>query len=256
MLSALLSAQLSARRLDRFLQADELAPPPGDAWWPEAPAVVLGRTGFEWTPGTPVLRDLTLQLPRGKLSLIVGAVGAGKTSVLAACLGEMVRTDTHGRPAAPHLCPPTSAPHLCPPPLPLTSAPHLVEAAAPTPCTRGCNPVHSRLQPRALEAATPCTRGCNPVHSRLQPRARVQAASAYASQVHICCMHTPGAHRRRPRAAAAHRLRPTAGVAVEAWRSGWGLRLELHRREMSPRGLRTAHSALLATHHATGMGPQ
>ena len=164
MLSALLSAQLSARRLDRFLQADELAPPPGDAWWPEAPAVVLGRTGFEWTPGTPVLRDLTLQLPRGKLSLIVGAVGAGKTSVLAACLGEMVRTDTHGRPAAPHLCPPTSAPHLCPPPLPLTSAPHLVEAAAPTPCTRGCNPVHSRLQPRALEAATPCTSaGCERV---------------------------------------------------------------------------------------------
>ena len=25
-----------------------------------------------------------------------------------------------------------------------------------------CNPVHSRLQPRALEAATACTRGCNP----------------------------------------------------------------------------------------------
>jgi energy-coupling factor transporter ATP-binding protein EcfA2 len=192
MLSALLSAQLSARRLDRFLQADELAPPPGDAWWPEAPAVVLGRTGFEWTPGTPVLRDLTLQLPRGKLSLIVGAVGAGKTSVLAACLGEMVRTDTHGRPAAPHLCPPTSAPHLCPPPLPLTSAPHLVEAAAPTPCTRGCNPVHSRLQPRALEAATPCTRGCNPVHSRLQPRALEAATPCTSAGCERVCV--PGAY--------------------------------------------------------------
>ena len=28
-----------------------------------------------------MLRDLTLQLPRGKLSMIVGAVGAGKASV-------------------------------------------------------------------------------------------------------------------------------------------------------------------------------
>ena len=121
MLSALLSAQLSARRLDRFLQADELAPPPGDAWWPDAPAVVLGRAGFEWVPGTPVLRDLTLQLPRGKLSLIVGAVGAGKTSVLAACLGEMVRTDTptHGRP----------------------TAPSSRGGRTPTPSSRGCNPV-------------------------------------------------------------------------------------------------------------------
>ena len=42
-----------------------------------------------------MLRDLTLQLPRGKLSLVVGAVGAGKSSVLAACLGEMVHTCPH-----------------------------------------------------------------------------------------------------------------------------------------------------------------
>ena len=95
MLSALISAQLSAKRLDHFLQADELAPPPGDAWWPDAPGVVVARAGFEWTPGTAVLRDLTLQLPRGRLSLVVGTVGAGKSSVLAACLGEMIRTDGH-----------------------------------------------------------------------------------------------------------------------------------------------------------------
>ena len=57
--------------------------------------MVLGHAAFEWVPGTPVLRDLTLQLPRGKLSLIVGAVGAGKSSVLAACLGEMLRTEGH-----------------------------------------------------------------------------------------------------------------------------------------------------------------
>ena len=98
-----------------------------------------------------MLRDLTLQLPRGKLSLIVGAVGAGKTSVLAACLGEMVRTDTqtHGRPAAPS--------------------------------SRGCNTMHSRLQPHALEAATPCTRaGCMHMHMHVY---MLHAHVAYISQV-------------------------------------------------------------------------
>ena len=91
-LSAWVSAQLSARRLDTFLQAETLASPPGDTWWPAAPGVVVAGAEFEWVAGRPVLLDLTVQLPRGGLSLIVGAVGAGKSSVLAACLGEMLCT--------------------------------------------------------------------------------------------------------------------------------------------------------------------
>ena len=92
-----ISVKLSAKRLDNFLAADELAPAPGDTWWPDAPGVVMANASFEWAPGAPVLSDVTLQLPRGSLSLVVGAVGAGKSSLLSACLGEMGAT--HGQTA-------------------------------------------------------------------------------------------------------------------------------------------------------------
>ena len=73
------------------ISTTELPPPPGDCWWPKAPGVVLADAVFEWTAGTPVLHELTLQLPRGGLSLIVGQVGSGKSSILAACLEEQFR---------------------------------------------------------------------------------------------------------------------------------------------------------------------
>jgi ABC-type transport system involved in cytochrome bd biosynthesis fused ATPase/permease subunit len=36
-----------------------------------------------------VLHDITLYIPRGKLTIVCGAVGAGKSSLLAGLLGEM-----------------------------------------------------------------------------------------------------------------------------------------------------------------------
>ncbi|KAK3912845.1 Canalicular multispecific organic anion transporter 2 [Frankliniella fusca] len=45
---------------------------------------------FAWGPGEePVLRDVQLTVPKGALVAVVGMVGAGKTSLLSAMLGEM-----------------------------------------------------------------------------------------------------------------------------------------------------------------------
>jgi hypothetical protein len=68
----------------------------------------FSEANFSWTPGelsgriTPSQRNFQLRLegdlhfPEGKISLIVGPTGSGKTSVLHALLGEM-----HFRPSGP-----------------------------------------------------------------------------------------------------------------------------------------------------------
>jgi ATP-binding cassette, subfamily B, bacterial len=44
--------------------------------------LLLERVGFEYVPGHPVLRDLTLRLPAGETTAIVGATGGGKSTVV------------------------------------------------------------------------------------------------------------------------------------------------------------------------------
>ncbi|XP_057363418.1 ATP-binding cassette sub-family C member 8 isoform X5 [Manis pentadactyla] len=45
---------------------------------------------FTWTPdGIPTLSNVTIHIPRGQLTMIVGQVGCGKSSLLLATLGEM-----------------------------------------------------------------------------------------------------------------------------------------------------------------------
>jgi hypothetical protein len=84
-------------------------PPPVDArrggggadQWEEADggeaAVVIERGSFAWAAGAPpVLRDVELRIPEGALVLIVGPVGSGKSSLLAAALGEMAPAGADG----------------------------------------------------------------------------------------------------------------------------------------------------------------
>ncbi|XP_069624288.1 ATP-binding cassette sub-family C member 8 [Ranitomeya imitator] len=45
---------------------------------------------FTWTPdGVPALSNIDIRIPRGQLTMIVGQVGCGKSSLLLAALGEM-----------------------------------------------------------------------------------------------------------------------------------------------------------------------
>ncbi|KAJ1599986.1 hypothetical protein NDA14_006518 [Ustilago hordei] len=127
-ISALLQAQVSAKRLSDFFDAGELDPAarriilpgqqqplnpsnpshPGDvlealndstndAHQPGSDEeVVIIRDGeFKWSRSQPVptLQDINLTVKKGELLAVLGKVGDGKSSLLSAVLGEMVRTD-------------------------------------------------------------------------------------------------------------------------------------------------------------------
>lgn len=126
--SALTEARVAARRITAFLLAPEVAgrrttPPPKPLGWTAAtdpapgrwtaPAALHGGVG-RWprvsggdgnvaeeddSPPPVVLRDVTLAFPAGTLTAIVGAVGVGKSSLLAALLGDLAFTPPE---AAPH----------------------------------------------------------------------------------------------------------------------------------------------------------
>jgi ATP-binding cassette, subfamily C (CFTR/MRP), member 1 len=51
---------------------------------------VIENGNFSWGDDSdPVLKNINLQVPRGSLVAVVGAVGSGKSSLLSALLGEM-----------------------------------------------------------------------------------------------------------------------------------------------------------------------
>ena len=58
----------------------EAAPPPADE------ALALDHVSFEYKPGVPVLREVSLQARRGEKIALVGATGAGKSTVASLAL--------------------------------------------------------------------------------------------------------------------------------------------------------------------------
>ncbi|XP_072177741.1 ATP-binding cassette sub-family C member 9-like [Diadema setosum] len=64
---------------------------------PEGVAIQISNGYFTWDPDSeePVLHDINVDIPEGKLTVIVGTVGSGKSSILQAVLGEM--TTLRGR---------------------------------------------------------------------------------------------------------------------------------------------------------------
>ena len=50
----------------------------------------MGDASFSWSKDdSPVLHDISMSVPQGSLVAVVGRVGAGKSSLLSAILGEM-----------------------------------------------------------------------------------------------------------------------------------------------------------------------
>jgi ATP-binding cassette subfamily B multidrug efflux pump len=80
------SAMAGAERIFELLDEKDVAPP---ALSPEAccspgpadEAIALDHVDFEYKPGVPVLRDVSFVASRGERIALVGATGAGKTTV-------------------------------------------------------------------------------------------------------------------------------------------------------------------------------
>jgi ATP-binding cassette, subfamily B, multidrug efflux pump len=78
--SAMSGAERIFKLLDETaLEHDPVAPAPAEPVANEA--VALENVTFAYKPGTPVLRDVTFHVRRGERIALVGATGAGKTTV-------------------------------------------------------------------------------------------------------------------------------------------------------------------------------
>uniref|UniRef100_A0A665UJ40 ATP-binding cassette, sub-family C (CFTR/MRP), member 8 n=1 Tax=Echeneis naucrates TaxID=173247 RepID=A0A665UJ40_ECHNA len=93
-------ALVSVQKLSEFFISDEI----GDAQEQSAMLssgtsnhnqnryqAVISSGYFTWTDGLPTLCNVDIRIPFGKLTMIVGQVGCGKSSLLLAALGEMQR---------------------------------------------------------------------------------------------------------------------------------------------------------------------
>ncbi|XP_077593671.1 multidrug resistance-associated protein 1-like [Stigmatopora nigra] len=93
-MSTTLQALVSLRRLANFLCQDELASDAVEhrALSPDGDGVLIRDGHFAWSAdGAAILRDIHLKVKSGALVAVVGQVGSGKSSLLAAILGEMTR---------------------------------------------------------------------------------------------------------------------------------------------------------------------
>jgi ATP-binding cassette, subfamily B, multidrug efflux pump len=80
------SAMAGAERIFELLDEKDVTPPalpPEQCCAPGPPdeAIALEHVDFEYKPGAPVLRDVSLRAVRGERIALVGATGAGKTTV-------------------------------------------------------------------------------------------------------------------------------------------------------------------------------
>ncbi|PCH44281.1 multidrug resistance-associated ABC transporter [Wolfiporia cocos MD-104 SS10] len=100
--SNIIEALVSVKRLSDFLAADELQPDACERI--EVPSskleigdevVSISHGEFYWSKDSPspTLEDINLTVRKGELFGVLGRVGAGKTSLISAITGEMLRTE-------------------------------------------------------------------------------------------------------------------------------------------------------------------
>ncbi|KAH9852113.1 metal resistance protein YCF1 [Lenzites betulinus] len=98
--SNIIEAMVSVKRLNAFFASDELQPDVRQTVAKDN--IELGDTVVSITNGefrwnrdspSPSLEDINVTVRKGELVGILGRVGAGKTSLLSAIIGEMLRTD-------------------------------------------------------------------------------------------------------------------------------------------------------------------
>ncbi|KAK8955659.1 ABC transporter C family member 8 [Platanthera guangdongensis] len=92
-LSVLIQVKVSLDRIDTFLQEDEVKEDDVQRAPLQNPNLVaeINNGVFNWdqSSNTPTLRNINLQIEKGQKIAVCGAVGAGKSSLLYALLGEI-----------------------------------------------------------------------------------------------------------------------------------------------------------------------
>eukprot|EP00898_Chlorokybus_atmophyticus_P000774 jgi/Chlat1/1698/Chrsp127S01927 len=91
LISQVTSCKVSIQRLQDVLGADERKLPPFPSPDQKLPAIKVENGNFSWTlkATKPTLQNVSLEVMPGQLVCIVGSTGQGKSSLLAALLGEM-----------------------------------------------------------------------------------------------------------------------------------------------------------------------
>ncbi|NXP08873.1 MRP6 protein, partial [Thinocorus orbignyianus] len=93
-INAVVQAKVSLNRLAAFLNLEELNPESSSINTSDCGELLITiRNGtFCWSKETSCLRRIDLTVPQGSLLAVVGQVGAGKSSLLSALLGELEKT--------------------------------------------------------------------------------------------------------------------------------------------------------------------
>ncbi|XP_078692715.1 multidrug resistance-associated protein 1-like isoform X6 [Branchiostoma floridae x Branchiostoma belcheri] len=90
LITSMVQARVSLQRLENFLGHDELDPNNVDRHVLRGPPIAIEDGTFSWgKTEDPILKDINFAVPDGSLVAVVGQVGAGKSSLLSALLGEM-----------------------------------------------------------------------------------------------------------------------------------------------------------------------
>ncbi|CAJ0583056.1 unnamed protein product, partial [Mesorhabditis spiculigera] len=92
-----LQCHVSNNRLKGFFAEQEMEPQLLNAKDTSEDAIRIDQGNFTWESSeeNPLLKNLSLSIPRGSLVAIVGKVGSGKSSLFSAMLGEMNRVGGH-----------------------------------------------------------------------------------------------------------------------------------------------------------------
>uniref|UniRef100_V5I844 ABC-type glutathione-S-conjugate transporter n=1 Tax=Anoplophora glabripennis TaxID=217634 RepID=V5I844_ANOGL len=100
MISNLVQTYVSVKRINRFMNAEELDPNNVTHDSFEADPLIIEKGTFSWGDD-PVLKNINIYLKKQTLTAVVGTVGSGKSSLISAFLGEMDkvsgRVNTVGR---------------------------------------------------------------------------------------------------------------------------------------------------------------
>eukprot|EP00095_Tigriopus_kingsejongensis_P007287 maker-scaffold313_size211302-snap-gene-0.9 protein:Tk07287 transcript:maker-scaffold313_size211302-snap-gene-0.9-mRNA-1 annotation:"multidrug resistance-associated protein 1 isoform x4" len=89
----LVQCQVSLKRVNKFMNSEELDPNTVTHNNQVKDAIHIDNASFRWDKNQePTIKNISLRVKEGSLVALVGQVGAGKSSLISAMLGEMDRT--------------------------------------------------------------------------------------------------------------------------------------------------------------------